>query len=237
MKKARFFITGTDTDAGKTVATLALLHAFKQQGLQTVALKPLAAGCEEINGELRNADALKLQAAATVQLPYEQVNPVALKAAMAPHIAAEQEGRRLLASRLAGLIRGTLMTPADVYLVEGAGGWYVPLNERETLANLVKDLQIPVILVVGMRLGCLNHAILSARAIQLDGVRVAGWIANCVDPDFGSHLDGAELDANVATLQGMLSAPCLGVIPYCQPLDLDVMAASIQTDLLLKPYR
>ena len=161
---------------------------------------------------------------------------MALKAAMAPHIAAEQEGRRLLASRLAGLIRGTLMTPADVYLVEGAGGWYVPLNERETLANLVKDLQIPVILVVGMRLGCLNHAILSARAIQLDGVRVAGWIANCVDPDFGSHLDGAELDANVATLQGMLSAPCLGVIPHSPNLDVATLAASLQTDLLLKPY-
>lgn len=236
MKKARFFITGTDTDAGKTVATLALLHAFRQQGLQTIALKPLAAGCDEINGELRNADALQLQAAATVSLPYEQVNPVALKAAMAPHIAAGQEGRRLLASRLAGLIRGTLMTPADVYLVEGAGGWYVPLNERETLANLVKELQVPVILVVGMRLGCLNHAILSARAIQLDGVRVAGWIANCVDPDFGSHLDGAELDANVATLQGMLSAPCLGVIPHSPTLDVATLAASLQTDLLLKPY-
>ena len=122
MKKARFFITGTDTDAGKTVATLALLHAFKQRGLQTLAMKPLAAGCDEVDGALRNADALQLQAAATVQLPYEQVNPVALKAAIAPHIAAEREGRRLLASRLAGLIRGTLMTPADVYLVEGADG-------------------------------------------------------------------------------------------------------------------
>ncbi len=230
MKKARFFITGTDTDAGKTVATLALLHAFKQRGLQTLAMKPLAAGCDEVDGALRNADALQLQAAATVQLPYEQVNPVALKAAIAPHIAAEREGRRLLASRLAGLIRGTLMTPADVYLVEGAGGWYVPLNERETLANLVKDLQIPVILVVGMRLGCLNHAILSARAIQLDGVRVAGWIANCVQPDF------PELQANVATLQGMLSAPCLGVIPHSPALDREELAAAIDTDLLLKPY-
>lgn len=237
MKKARFFITGTDTDAGKTVATLALLHAFKQQGLQTVALKPLAAGCESIDGELRNADAVQLQNAATVHLPYDQVNPVALKDAVAPHIAASREGRKLLASRIVGLVRGALMVPADVYLVEGAGGWYVPLNERETQANLVKDLQIPVILVVGMRLGCLNHAILSARSIQLDGVRVAGWIANCVQPARAPYMDGPELDANVAILQDMLSAPCLGVIPYCQPLDLDVMAAAIQTDLLLNPYR
>lgn len=237
MRKARFFITGTDTDAGKTVATLALLHAFKQQGLNTVALKPLAAGCEEIDGELRNADAVQLQQAATVQLPYDQVNPVALKDAVAPHIAAEREGRKLLASRIVGLVRGGLMVPADVYLVEGAGGWYVPLNERETQANLVKDLQIPVILVVGMRLGCLNHAILTAKAIQLEGVRVAGWIANCVQPAHGPSMDSSELDANVAILKSMLSAPCLGVIPHCHPLDIARMAASIQTDLLLKPYQ
>src|SRR5690606_27504090 len=114
---------------------------------------------------------------------------------------------------------------------EGAGGWYVPLNERETLANLVKDLQLPVILVVGMRLGCLNHAILSAKAIQLDGVRVAGWVANCVQPDF------PQLEANVATLKSMLSAPCLGVIPHANPLDFAKLASFIDTDLLLKPYQ
>lgn len=231
MKKARFFVTGTDTDVGKTVVTLALLEACKQRGLRTLAMKPLAAGCEETADGPRNADALQLQQAMTETLPYEQVNPVALKAAMAPHIAAGLEDRRLLASRLSGLIRGTLMTPADVYLVEGAGGWYVPLNERETLANLVKDLQLPVILVVGMRLGCLNHAILSAKAIQLDGVRVAGWVANCVQPDF------PQLEANVATLKSMLSAPCLGVIPHASPLDFTKLASFIDTDLLLKPYQ
>lgn len=232
MKKARFFVTGTDTDAGKTVATLVLLHAFKQQGLQTVALKPLAAGCEEIDGQLRNADALQLQQAATVQLPYEQVNPIALKDAVAPHIAASREGRRLQVGRIAGLVRGALMTPADVLLVEGAGGWYVPLNEREALADLAKDLRIPVILVVGMRLGCLNHAILSARAIQLDGLRIAGWIANVVPSSHGSPMGGAELDANVAILQSMLSAPCLGVIPYSQPLDPASLSGALKTELL-----
>ena len=192
--KKRFFVTGTDTDAGKTFVTVLMLEALKQRGLSTLALKPLAAGCEQVDGELRNDDALKLQAAMTVALPYQQINPIALKSAIAPHLAAEEEGRTLSVDRLAGLIRGALMTPADVTLVEGAGGWLVPLNHRETLGNLVKELELPVILVVGVRLGCLNHALLTAQAVAAAGLPLAGWVANGIDPE------AAKVQENINTL-------------------------------------
>ncbi|MEE2731048.1 MAG: dethiobiotin synthase [Pseudomonadota bacterium] len=225
--KHRFFITGTDTDAGKTFVTVLLLAALKAKGLSTLALKPLAAGCEEIDGELRNDDALKLQAAMTLDVSYQQVNPIALKSAIAPHLAAAEEERRLSVDRLAGLIRGALMTPADVTLIEGAGGWLVPLNERETLANLVKELQLPVILVVGVRLGCLNHALLTAQAVAAAGLPLAGWVANCIDPD------AARVEENIQTLRTMLPAPCLGVVPHAPAVTMGDLVSSIDTDLLL----
>lgn len=229
MKRMRFFVTGTDTGVGKTYVSCLLLEAFKQQGLKTIALKPIAAGCETVDGQRRNDDALQLQQQMTETLSYEEINPFALEAAIAPHIAAANEGRRLLVSRIAGMVRGASMQPADVTLVEGAGGWYVPLNDKETLADLVRELQLPVILVVGMRLGCLNHAILTARAIYRDGLRVAGWVANCIEPDM------PELEANIQTLKTLLSAPCLGVIPHAPAADFPKLASAIQTDLLLKP--
>ncbi len=226
--KQRFFVTGTDTDAGKTFVTVLLLEALKQKGLSTLALKPVAAGCEDMDGELCNDDALKLQAAMTTELAYQQVNPIALKAAIAPHIAAEEEGRRLSVDRLAGLIRGAMMTPADVTLIEGAGGWLVPLNERETLANLVKELALPVILVVGVRLGCLNHALLTAQAVAAAGLPLAGWVANCIDPD------AARVEENIQTLKSMLSAPCLGVVPHAPEIPTADLVQHIDIDLLLK---
>lgn len=228
--KKRFFITGTDTDAGKTFVTVLLLEALKARGVSTLALKPVAAGCEEQDGELRNDDALKLQAAMSVSLPYQQVNPIALKSAIAPHLAAEEEGRRLSVDRLAGLIRGAFMTSstsADVTLIEGAGGWLVPLNERETLANLVSELQLPVILVVGVRLGCLNHALLTAQAIAAAGLPLAGWVANCIDPN------AARIEENIHTLQSMLPAPCLGVVPYVPGKQAADLVSKIDIDLLL----
>ncbi|MAA58931.1 MAG: dethiobiotin synthase [Pseudomonadales bacterium] len=226
--KKRFFVTGTDTDAGKTFVTVLMLEALKQKGLSTLALKPLAAGCEQVDGELRNDDALKLQAAMTVALPYQQINPIALKSAIAPHLAAEEEGRTLSVDRLAGLIRGALMTPADVTLVEGAGGWLVPLNHRETLGNLVKELELPVILVVGVRLGCLNHALLTARAVAAAGLPLAGWVANGIDPE------AAKVQENINTLKSMLPAPCLGVIPHGPQADKEALAQLIDIDLLLQ---
>jgi dethiobiotin synthetase len=226
MKQKRYFITGTDTDVGKTFVTVLLLRALKQKGLKTLALKPVAAGCQFDEGEWRNDDALQLQQAMTQTLSYQQVNPIALQSAIAPHLAAQQEGRRLSVDRISGLIRGALMTPSDIVLVEGAGGWLVPLNERETLAQVVQNLALPVILVVGVRLGCLNHALLSAKAIQDAGLPLAGWVANCVDPN------ALMADENIETLKAMIRAPCLGVIPYCSGSTSDLVQ-NLDIDLLL----
>lgn len=207
--KKRFFVTGTDTDAGKTYVTVGLLKAAKRAGLKSFGLKPIAAGAEQIKGDWRNDDALLIQQASSVLLPYEQVNPVVLEAAIAPHIAAMKEGRLITASRLEGFIKGALLVPHDFVLVEGAGGWRVPLNDRELLSDVAKSLGFPVVLVVNMKLGCLNHAILTAEAIARDGLTLAGWVAN----------NGADpmpcYDENVATLSAMLTAPLLASIPWC----------------------
>jgi dethiobiotin synthetase len=202
-----YFIAGTDTDVGKTLVGCLLLHAAAARGLDTLALKPLAAGAQETSEGLRNDDALRLMAAATRKLPYAQVNPICLPDPLSPHLAARRAGRRLSVERLVGFCRGTLMQRAGFTLIEGAGGWRVPINEREYLSDLAKALQLPVLLVVGMRLGCLNHALLTAEAIHRDGLTLAGWVANTRDPAM------AELEANVATLSETLGAPLLGVIP------------------------
>lgn len=207
--KQRYFIAGTDTDAGKTKVSEALLHSAHMAGLSTVGLKPLAAGSEQIDGERRNDDAHRLIQASSVQLPYASVNPVLLDEPMAPHIAADREGKRLSVQSLAGYCRGALMTSgAEFTLIEGAGGWRVPLNARETLADVVKALELDVILVVGMKLGCLNHALLTAEAIARDGLRLRGWVANCLNPDMNG------LQENIGTLQRMIQAPLVGVLPY-----------------------
>lgn len=207
MAKKHFFIAGTDTNVGKTLIAAGLLVAAKQQGLRTAALKPIAAGCETTAAGLRNDDALLLQSVITEPLAYEQINPIALQAAIAPHIAAQLEKRLLSADRIAGFCRGSLMQ-ADFTLVEGAGGWRVPLNPRETMADLVRILQLPVILVVGVRLGCINHALLTVEAIRNDGLHLAGWVANCVDAGMPA------LPENIDSLRARIPAPCLGVVPW-----------------------
>ena len=183
-----FFVTGTDTDAGKTHVCCALLRAAAAAGCSTVGMKPVAAGASETAAGLRNEDALLLQAVSTVQLPYAQLNPVCLPVPVSPHIAARLAGRNVAVDRLAGLCRGVLAQRAQLTLIEGAGGWRVPLNEREYLSGLAQVLQLPVLLVVGMRLGCLNHALLSAEAIARDGLRLAGWVANCREPALAHYL-------------------------------------------------
>lgn len=204
-----YFVAGTDTEIGKTTVSEQLLTAAANLGLQSYGLKPLAAGAELVAGEWRNDDALRLQSAASLALPYDMVNPVLLREPMAPHIAAEREQRRLSSEQLAGFVRGTLMTNrADFVLIEGAGGWRVPLNQRESLAELPKKLNVPVLLVVGMKLGCLNHAMLTAEAIRRDGLTLAGWFANCVDPDM------TGLKENIQTLEYTLGSPLLGVLPF-----------------------
>ena len=179
-----------------------MLHAAQQRGLRTLGLKPLAAGAENTADGLRNADALLLQQASAVQLPYEAVNPFCFFDAIAPHIAAKKSGVRLSAKEIAQHIRHTLdNTEFDYALIEGAGGWRVPINETETLADVVKLLNLPVILVVGMKLGCLNHALLAAEAIVRDGIELYGWIAN----DFGNPMP--YLEENIAALEQKISAP------------------------------
>lgn len=205
--RKRFFITGTGTEVGKTLMAIGLLTKAKAKGLSTMALKPLAAGGRLTEDGLRNEDALSLQAAMTESLPYEQINPVVLDQPIAPHIAAEQQGRNITVSQLAGYCRGAFTKNVDFTLVEGAGGWRVPVNRHEQLSALAAELDLPVILVVGMKLGCLNHALLTEEAIRRDGLRIAGWIANRRDPDM------AGFEENVDTLKAQLSAPCLGVVP------------------------
>lgn len=207
--KKAFFITGTDTNVGKTLIAAGLLVAAKNKGLTTAALKPVAAGCEKTEAGLRNSDALLLQSVITQPLDYDQINPYALEAAIAPHIAAQQEKRSLSVDRLSGFCRGVLSS-ANFTLLEGAGGWRVPINPRETLADLAKNLQLPVIIVVGIRLGCINHALLTFEAIVRDGVPIAGWVANCVDADM------PVLQENIDSLRARLPVPCLGVIPFLE---------------------
>ena len=206
--KQRYFIAGTDTDVGKTLVACALLAQAHSRGLTTAAVKPVAAGCIETEDGLRNDDADQLLAQCTVPLHYEQVNPIAFLEPIAPHIAAQKLGQRMQVDRLAGFTSGVLMQGANLTLVEGAGGWRVPVNERETLADLAISLSMPVILVVGMRLGCINHALLTVEAITKDGLKLAGWVANCVDPEM------AELEANIATLQSRIKAPMIGLVPH-----------------------
>ena len=184
-----------------------LLAASAKAGLRSAAIKPIAAGCEDTGAGLQNDDALQLQAASSHPLPYQQVNPVALEAAIAPHIAAEEQGKTLSASRLVGYCRGLAMLPVDLLLVEGAGGWRVPLNNRETLADVARELNCSVVIVVGLRLGCLNHALLTAEAVRRDGLPIAGWVGNIIDPQM------PRLDENIATLKRLFNEPCLGIVP------------------------
>ncbi len=224
--KHRFFVTGTDTDAGKTLVAAGLLLAANQRNMKTAAIKPVAAGCEQADDGLLNSDALILQAASSIKMPYQQVNPVALEPAIAPHIAAHECGQRLSASKLAGFCRGVFMQGADVTVVEGAGGWRVPLNERETFADIARELQLPIILVVGMKLGCINHALLTVEAVRHDGLPLAGWVANSVVGKMDYY------DENLATLKQLISAPLVAEVPNLLSPTPEAVAKFINLDSL-----
>lgn len=203
-----YFVAGTDTDVGKTRIASGLLRLAQWQGLSTAACKPVAAGCFSTEGGLRNDDALCLQRECRPPLAYELVNPVALEPPIAPHIAAEQVGRPLEVAQLLPSVNRVLSMAADFSLVEGAGGWRVPLNAEETLANLAQSVNLPVILVVGIRLGCISHALLTAEAIRSDGLQLAGWVANIIEPQ------SACIPENISSLRDRIGAPCLGEVPY-----------------------
>lgn len=221
MAKKVFFITGTDTDVGKTEVAAGFIELANQKGLRTGAVKPVAAGCEDHGEGPQNDDALKLQSLASVELSYQQVNPVALDLPMAPHIAAQEQGKVITASRLVGFCRGVSLLPMDFLVIEGAGGWRVPINKRETMADIPKQLNAEVILVVGIRLGCINHALLTAQAIRMDGVKIAGWVANILDTEM------LRMDENIDTLKQMLIEPCLGVVPRLSDISPQQVAAHL----------
>lgn len=224
-----FFVTGTDTGVGKTLVATALLKAGAQRGWRTVGLKPVAAGCEMLDGRLRNRDALALQSAASVSLSYPQVNPVALEPAIAPHIAAREAGLALDAHALAEHCDSIRREGADLIIVEGAGGWLVPLSDTETMADLVARLAMPIVLVVALRLGCLNHTLLTAESIRARGLELAAWVANCMEPDM------AAMEANLATLDTRLTAPRIGVVPHLGDNASAVgVAAHLDTDVLFR---
>lgn len=230
MDKHVFFVTGTDTDVGKTTISVALLQAAKLRGLKTLGLKPVAAGCERYPEGLRNEDALALQYIATENISYQQCNPIALQDAIAPHIAAEREGVALASAQLAMHCRQVLrQTSANFCIVEGVGGWLVPLNADETMADLAVQLEANVVLVVGIKLGCLNHALLTTAAIQQCGLRLAGWIANCSDANTQA------IDENVATLQQRIAAPCLAVVPFQPTVIKSQDYSAIASHLTIEP--
>ena len=213
----KFFITGTDTGVGKTLISTALLVAANKRGLTTAAIKPIAAGCQQTAEGLHNEDALALQKVISQPLSYQQINPIALEPAIAPHIALQQIEQTVTIDQLATHCHSVLTMAAECVVIEGAGGWRVPLNANETLADLPKKMVFPIILVVGMRLGCLNHALLTVEAIQRDGVEIIGWVANQIESEMHAYKE------NVASLKLLLPVPCLGEIPFMrQPTPLAV---------------
>lgn len=202
-RQQAYFVTGTDTEVGKTFVTCALLHGARRHGQKALGMKPIAAGVDAAGN---NEDVEMLVAASSLAAPREQVNPYCFELPIAPHLAAAIEKRRIDPARIAAAARD-LAAEADLLLVEGVGGFRVPLDEESDTADLAVRLGLPVILVVGMRLGCLNHALLTAEAIHARGLKLAGWVANCIDPAM------MRLDENVAALKTRLAAPLLGVLP------------------------
>ena len=217
-----WFVTGTDTGIGKSLASATLLHALRARGLRAVGMKPLASGCESTSGGWRNEDALALQAASDPRPAYADVNPFALPNPLAPELAAADAGIRVtLAPIVAAFER--LSAQADAVVVEGVGGWAAPLSADLDQAGLARALDLPVVLVVGLRLGCINHARLTARAIEDDGLHLAGWIANDIDPAM------ARADDNFELLRQRLPVACWGRLPFREKPDPAQLKALLQT--------
>jgi dethiobiotin synthetase len=223
-----YFVTGTDTGVGKTVVACALLHAFANRGLRAVGMKAVAAGAAQVAAKLVNDDVSALRAASSVDAPPDLLNPYCFAPAIAPHIAAEEAGVEIELERLERAFLG-LAALADWVIVEGAGGFRVPLGPSIDMRDLAVRLGLPVILVVGLRLGCLNHALLTAESVERAGVELGGWVANHIDPDM------AGVDQNVRALESRLRAPLLARIPYCGTIDAARVACKMNLDLLRLP--
>lgn len=224
------FITGTDTGAGKTRVAAGLMCALRARGARVLGMKPIASGCASTPVGLRNADALLLQAQCSEPIAYDWINPMAFEPPIAPHIAALQRGQTMPLGPITQAYQ-RLQARADWVVVEGVGGWRVPLDEQWLVSDLPRQLDpatpLPVILVVGLRLGCLNHALLTAAAILADGYRLAGWVATQTEPDM------AAVAANLATLTARVPAPCLGQIPYLPDPSPELLATGFDLKTIL----
>jgi len=220
-----WFVSGTDTGIGKSLASATLLHALRLRGLRAVGMKPVASGCESTADGWRNEDALALQAASDPRPAYDDINPFALPNPLAPELAAADAGIRVTLAPIVSAFE-RLSSQADAVVVEGVGGWAAPLSADLDQVDLVRALDLPVVLVVGLRLGCINHARLTARAIEHDGLRLAGWIANDIDPAM------ARADENFELLKQRLPVACWGRLPFREKPDPAQLASLLLAPLL-----
>jgi dethiobiotin synthetase len=226
IKTTTYFVTGTDTDVGKTVCCDALLQAANLQGKATLAYKPIAAGCELTPNGVRNEDALILQKSSTIKLDYKLINPIAFMDPIAPHIAAEIENNPINVETITTGLHTLQNKKADLLIVEGAGGWFLPLNSEQLLSEWVVEQQLPVILVVGIKLGCLNHALLTYQAIINSGLKVAGWIANQVQPEMPYYKE------NLMFLNNRIDEPMIAEIPYLKDLKNTSLSQFVNLELI-----
>lgn len=216
-----YFVTGTDTGVGKTWITLALMQKFRDQGKTVVGMKPVASGCSPSKAGLRNDDALQIMQQSSQGLDYAIVNPYAFEETIAPHIAAARAGVQVDIEKIAQHFI-SLRQSSEYIFVEGVGGWSVPLGVDLMLSDLVKHLDIPVILVVGLRLGCINHTLSSVAVMQAEGIILKAWVANCIDPNY------EECEETVKAIQDRINKPLLGIIPYMKKLEVAEMADYLQ---------
>ncbi|MDE2294623.1 MAG: dethiobiotin synthase [Gammaproteobacteria bacterium] len=228
MSALALFVTGTDTGVGKTRVAAGLCRAYGSRGLRVAAMKPVASGSVRGRWGLRNDDALELRRAMTVRAAYTEINPFAFEPPIAPHIAAAEAGTDIDFARLGAAYR-RLSARSDVVVVEGAGGWLAPLDAARGFADLAAAWALDVVIVVGLRLGCLNHALLTAESVERRGLRIAGWVGNAIDPGFERRRE------NLATLRARLPAPCLGLLPYAPTADWHAITAGLSRRLLLPP--
>ena len=208
------FITGTDTEIGKTYISSLLIDELCKQGHKVIGMKPIASGAEKVNGVLKNEDAMQLMQHANVDCPYELVNPYCFEPAIAPHIAAERINN-VIDLEVIKKAYFQLANKADFVVVEGVGGWSVPINNKQRVADIPGKLTIPVVLVVGMRLGCINHALLTAAAIRANGNTLLGWIANDIDPQMSAYQE------NLRSLEARLGCPLIAHVPHSTQLKND----------------
>lgn len=224
--KSGYFITGTDTECGKTEITLGLMQKLQNGGRSVVGMKPVASGGALIEDSLHNSDAQRIQQQSSVQFPYSLVNPFVFERPIAPHLAAKLTGVTIDFARIQECYK-QLSTKADLVMVEGVGGWRVPLGPDGDLSDLAKTMGLPLILVVGIRLGCINHALLTVESIQAKELVLDGWVANILDPDM------LELDANLTTLRESIDAPCIGVVPHMRQVSTMTVASCLDDTLFV----